>query len=106
MNRLEADWVYDVVLTRAYKDSVGALEKGAAFLRTCPCFWGPCQHCKTGRPDACAHRDGRAGRSRRACASIVARGGGWLADVWPAGRGCKWNCPGPDLRTMTTPVMF
>lgn len=108
MDKAAADWVYDVVLTRAYKDSRGCLEegRGAEHLRTCPCFWGRCGHCGGGRPDRCAHRDGRAGPGRAPAARVLDRSGGVLEEVWVVGRNCKWNCPGPDLRTMSTPELF
>lgn len=110
MTPAEADWVYDVVLTQRYKESVGAVMwtgarelrrdegRGRAFVRTCECFWGPCGWCGDGRPDKCAHRDGRVGAAREPLTSIITAAGYALIDVWTVGRGCKWNCPGPDLR--------
>lgn len=103
MTPAAADWVYDVVLTQRFKESVGAIMwtgagadrrdegRGAAFLRMCACQYGPCGRCGDGRPDRCAHRgwtpplvpDGWI-QSRRGLA---------VGAVWRSGKACAWLCP-------------
>ncbi len=98
-----ADWVYDVVLTRRYKESVGAIMwtgarehrrdegQGAAFLRKCACQYGPCGHCGDGRHDRCGHREWRPPASP--CTYVQNPRGHALTAVWPSGTACAWLCP-------------
>lgn len=102
MTPAAADWVYDVVLTQRYKESVGAIMwtgarenrrdegKGAAFLEVCPCRYGQCGRCSDGRPDLCAHRAWNPGISPET--HIVSQRGYALARVWRRGRPCAWVC--------------
>jgi hypothetical protein len=103
----EADWVYDVVLTRAYKESVGAIMwtgagvnrrdegQGAAFLRTCPCLWGPCGACADGRPDRCGHFAWSPAASP--ATHIVDRHKHAVAEVWSSGKPCRGLCTGAPI---------
>lgn len=97
-----AAWVYDVVLTRRYLESVGAIMwtgkgddrhdegQGPAFLALCDCQFGPCGRCAGGRPDLCAHAAWNPGISPETY--IVSPRGYALARVWRRGKPCRWVC--------------
>lgn len=99
----EADWVYDVVLTRRYKESAGAIMwtgarenrrdegPGPRMLRMCACSFGLCGRCSGGRPDLCSHRAWTPGVSPEGY--IQDRAGNALNRVWMKGRPCSWLCP-------------
>ena len=84
----EADWVWNNVLTAAYKYA-HTVDDTPALLRSCACQWGACGWCGLGRPDRCAHRRGTAPLSPQV--------EDWLAwvPVFRAGKPCVWHCPGP-----------
>lgn len=103
-----ADWVYDRVLTRRYKESTNAIDwvgarenrrdegKGAAFLRVCSCQYGPCGHCSAGRHDRCSHRERQ---PAPACTTYLQNSAGLaIAEVWRSGKPCAWLCT-CDCRT-------
>jgi hypothetical protein len=102
-----ADWVYDVVLTRRYKESTGAIMwtgarenrrdegKGAAFLRMCCCQYGLCGHCGDGRPDRCSHREWTP--PAQPATHLMDRRGMVLASVWRSGKPCAWLCPNAQM---------
>lgn len=106
MTPAAADWVYEHALTGPIRRSYGCDDQGPVAVRTCSCQWGPCGHCQGGRPDRCAHRQRRTRRDRDPAASILSRGGGVVALVWPVGRGCRWHCPGPTLADASQPALF
>lgn len=95
-----AGWVYDVVLTQRYKESIGAIMwtgarenrrdegKGAAFLSVCPCQYGPCGRCGDGRPELCKQKPVVSPETR-----ILSPNGWALTPVWRSGRPCCWVCP-------------
>jgi hypothetical protein len=97
-----ADWVYDVVLTRRYKESAGAIMwtgarenrrdegAGASFLRMCECQYGPCGRCSDGRPELCGHRAWTPALSPDTY--IQDRHGHALNRVWRSGKPCAWLC--------------
>jgi hypothetical protein len=98
----DAAWIYDVVLTRKYLESVGAIMwtgagasrrdegMGPAFLALCACQYGQCGRCSDGRPELCSHRAWNPGISPEAY--IVSQRGYALARVWRRGRPCRWLC--------------
>lgn len=92
-----ADWVATAVLTPAYLDSVGGLDR----VRICPCQYGACFHCLHGNHDRCQHR--RYEPIVLPAAYILARDGHvphlqiapkrWMdAVVLYSGRPCVWRC--------------
>ncbi len=102
-----AGWVYDVVLTRRYKESVGAIEwtgarenrrdagLGAAMVRGCECQFGLCGHCGDGRPDRCSHREWTPPLVPETY--LQDRSGYVVAEVWRTGKACAWLCPNVQL---------
>lgn len=95
-----ADWVYRHVLTDRLKESSGAIMwtgsgpdrrdegRGAAMLRTCRCQYGRCHRCLLGSHDGCTGI-----RVTGPAARVLDRTGLALAEVWPSGRPCAWQCP-------------
>lgn len=89
-----ARWIHDVVLPPGLRDDIRD-----RLREHCPCQWGPCGHCEAGRHDQCsvvawggaprAHCDTYVTNAR----GQVAVGRGVIADVWRAGRPCRWVCP-------------
>ena len=102
-----ADWVYEHVLTRRYKESAGAIEwtgarekrrdegRGPLRLRECPCWYGLCGRCGDGRPDRCSHREWAP--PFVPAARVQNRRGMVVADVWLVGKPCSWLCPNVRL---------
>lgn len=87
-----ADWVYEHVLTAAYRD-------GAAFeIRHCPCDWGTCTSCRYGDHRHCAHAALAPHPSTntyirdRAGVCVVECLTGRFAVLWPIGSPCVWRC--------------
>lgn len=102
MTPAAADWVYEHVLTRRFKESAGAIMwtgagkdrtdagQGAAFLRTCCCETGLCGRCGDGRPDRCTHRGWAPAPAPASW--LVDRAGMAVAAVWMSGKPCAWLC--------------
>jgi hypothetical protein len=98
----DAAWIYDVVLTRKYLESVGAIMwtgaganrrdegQGPVFLAKCACQYGQCGRCSDRRPELCSHRAWNPGISPETY--IVSQRGYALARVWRSGRPCRWLC--------------
>lgn len=109
-----ADWVYDVVITRRYKESAGAIMwtgkgddrrdegYGAVMLRTCPCQYGPCGHCGLGRHHRCTHR--RFAPTVSPATYVQNPRGYALTPVWTAGKPCAWRCPCVCPAPVTPPL--
>lgn len=103
MTEAAADWVYDVVLTRRYKESVGAIMwtgagkgrrdegRGIAMVRTCQCGYGLCGRCSDGTPEKCSHLTWRPGAGPET--HIVNQRGYAVAEAWLSGKPCLWMCP-------------
>lgn len=103
----EARWVYDVVLTRRFKESAGAIMwtgarenrrdegGGMAFLALCACQYGLCGRCGDGRPDLCSHREWTPPFAPETY--IQDRRGHALRRVWRSGKPCAWLCPSVRL---------
>lgn len=106
MTPAAADWVYDVVLTPAYRRSVGADATdeeashitGPAILRMCPCQWGTCHGCQAGHHAGCVRArivtavTHVLGTSGSVLVLPVDGGGSMFVAVWLAGRQCGWRC--------------
>lgn len=99
-----ADWVYQHVLTPAYRDGMGCGEKGPVMVRICPCEWDTCSNCLWGRHAECHERalpgiEAPATRIvDRSGAVVVEHRTGRLAAVWPSGTPCVWRCACPCVR--------
>jgi hypothetical protein len=103
MTPAEARWVYDVVLTRHYKESAGAIQwvgaretrrdvgTGMEYLAICACRYGLCGRCEGGQPEKCSHAGWTPPRVPET--HIVNRGGAALTRVWRSGKPCAWLCP-------------
>ncbi|MET9819612.1 DUF6248 family natural product biosynthesis protein [Streptomyces sp. NPDC006355] len=92
-------WVREHVLpTRVRARAADARTLGDLFLTRCACQYGASGHCHVGRHDRCAHRlDSRfydVGFPESYLLSRRTDGGHAtvLAEVWPAGRPCRWRC--------------
>lgn len=103
MTPAAADWVYEHVLTQRYKESAGAIiwtgarenrrdeGKGAAFLATCACQYGPCGWCSDGRHDRCAHK-GEWRPPPSPATWMQDKRGMAIGAVWMTGKPCQWSC--------------
>jgi len=82
-----AAWVRANVLLPYARDEVHS----RALIEHCPCQWGPCGHCDSGRHEQCTAR--RMPPSVRPETYLVRRNGSVVAEVWRLGKPCVWLCP-------------
>lgn len=85
-----AAWIYDSVLTAAYRRSC-TVEGEPALILQCDCQGGRCGHCAADRHHLCTTR--LHGPVVGCETHIVSVSGGAMTPVWLSGKPCRWVCP-------------